>query len=269
MVTAVGLALVTLVGVFDFATGYELSFSIFYLIPIVLVSWCLGSKAGHRISWLSAFVWLLADWSSGHPYSYPWIPIWNMLVRLGFFLIVASILPELKIRLEKESELARRDELTGLPNTRSFYETAENEIRVAAEQGTPLSLAFVEADGLKWINERYGRLAGDQMVCAVAEAIQERVSAPKLVARAAGSLFAILLPDKGAAVAQATLRDLQKSLRDETNRKYKRPMNFGIAGCTFLAAPNNVGALMQEADSLMRRLTDTSKDEIFFEVVEP
>jgi len=128
LVIAISLALLVIIGFLDLETGPQISFSIFYLIPIVLVSWCAGIAAGRWFSILGAIIWLAADLTSGQVYAQIWIPFWNMLVRLSFFIIVASTLASLKIKIEKETESARRDFLTGLANPRGFYENAEVEL---------------------------------------------------------------------------------------------------------------------------------------------
>ena len=268
VLVAVSLAFLSVIGFLDLATGPEISFSIFYLIPIGLVSWCLGAKAGQRFSILAAVVWLMADLSSGQTYSSAWIPYWNMLVRFGFFVIVASILATVRSHTEKEAVSARRDYLTGLPNARAFHELAEAHLQRALDDKKPFILAYVEAEGLQWINERYGRLAGDQMLCAVAETIQSSVSEPNLVARFSGTLFALLLPGTDPVSGKTLLEALQSKLRDQTHRKYQRPMKFAVAGCAFVTAPSGMGEFMQQAERLMARLSQNSVNDLAFEILD-
>jgi hypothetical protein len=106
-VTTQGLALVALIGFLDGISGYEISFSIFYLAPITLVTWQAGRRAGFAVASLSALVWLGADLLSGHPFTHLIIPFWNALVRLSFFLIVVSLLARLKHAYEEQRRIAR------------------------------------------------------------------------------------------------------------------------------------------------------------------
>src|SRR2546427_5023915 len=71
--------LVVLLGVTDAATGHEVSLTIFYLLPIALVSWFVNKWAGLCFSLVSASVWLIADSLSGHLYSYPLMLYWNAI----------------------------------------------------------------------------------------------------------------------------------------------------------------------------------------------
>src|SRR5688572_15172282 len=66
---ALAAALVMLVAVADYVTGYELSLSILYLLPILLATWTLGFSAGLMCSLVSLLAWLLSDAAMGHEYS--------------------------------------------------------------------------------------------------------------------------------------------------------------------------------------------------------
>ncbi len=77
------------VGFFDYITGYEISFFLFYAGPILFAVWYLGSKCATLIVLVSAIVWWWADWKAGHPYFAGWVQIWETIVRLIFFAFVA------------------------------------------------------------------------------------------------------------------------------------------------------------------------------------
>ncbi|HEX7022542.1 MAG TPA: ATP-binding protein [Trueperaceae bacterium] len=103
------LLLVLLVGLLDFLTGADLSFSLFYLLPIALATRQLGRFWGLALSVVSALAWFWADAAAGlHPLG-P-LPFWNALVRLTFFVICVLFLSGLaeRRRLELERELADR-----------------------------------------------------------------------------------------------------------------------------------------------------------------
>lgn len=101
-VTAIGLLLALGIGLVDVTTGAELSFSIFYLIPVCLVVWLAGKKPGVFMSSVAAAIWLWADIVGGTLYTSALFPYWNALVRLGFFLIVTYLLLAFKDAQERE-----------------------------------------------------------------------------------------------------------------------------------------------------------------------
>lgn len=76
-----GLVLIALIGATDFASGPEISFFIFYLIPIALISWYGERPAGYVLALVSAVTWFVVEKSTHPTYSQEWIPVWNATVR--------------------------------------------------------------------------------------------------------------------------------------------------------------------------------------------
>jgi K+-sensing histidine kinase KdpD len=121
-VLAAALTLLALVGIVDRASGYELSLSVLYLVPIAFASWYAGRGVGWAIALVSGLVWLGADLGAGHRYSHSYVMVWNTLVRVSIFVIVADLLARLKAQLVAARQLARSDGLTGIANRRAFDE---------------------------------------------------------------------------------------------------------------------------------------------------
>jgi len=80
---------VLVIGFFDYITGYEISFFLFYAGPILFAVWFLDLNCTVLIVLISAIVWWWADWKAGHPYFASWVQIWETAVRLVFFSFVA------------------------------------------------------------------------------------------------------------------------------------------------------------------------------------
>jgi signal transduction histidine kinase len=95
VVYLIGGALIFVIGLIDHSTGEEVSFSIFYLIPIVYVTWFGKRTFGYLFALLGAATWFYVDSLSAPQFSSPAIPYWNAVVRLGFFLIVVYLTGEL------------------------------------------------------------------------------------------------------------------------------------------------------------------------------
>ena len=74
---------------FDYSTGYEVSLSILYCVPIFIVAWCTDRNSGVLMALLAALTWWWADIQAGHPYLLSWLEYWEVLVRCGFFIITA------------------------------------------------------------------------------------------------------------------------------------------------------------------------------------
>ena len=104
------IALLLLVGLCDYWTGYELSAVPFYSIPILLMVWCGDRNSAVLTALLSAIVWWWADESSGHIYTQAWFQIWETVVRLVYFLVFVAGGSSIKSRitlLEHSRQLER------------------------------------------------------------------------------------------------------------------------------------------------------------------
>lgn len=102
----VAFAQIVCIGCFDLVTGPEISFSIFYLIPIALVAWFTGRRAGYGVSFVAAATWLTADLLTQEHYSYFTIPYWNAAVRMGFFVVMTYALSALRASRIRQEELS-------------------------------------------------------------------------------------------------------------------------------------------------------------------
>ena len=86
---ALTLTLLVLVGLVDYSTGYELSVLIFYLLPVSLATWFVSRRFAIVTSLLSVGVWIAGDIGAGATYSSKGILVWNAMIILCFFLVVA------------------------------------------------------------------------------------------------------------------------------------------------------------------------------------
>jgi signal transduction histidine kinase len=125
-----GLILVLFVGVVDYVTGQELSFSIFYLLPISFVAWYTNSKSGVFMCLISSAIEFVVNSVTGRTYSHYLISCWNSAVMLGFFLISVFILSTLKIEYERRIKLIKelKDSLAELNRTKEELEQTSQDL---------------------------------------------------------------------------------------------------------------------------------------------
>lgn len=214
-VIAFGLVLLASVGALDYLTGYEISFSIFYLLPIALVTCYTPQWVGYFSCGLSAAVWLLVDHTSGHTYSNELIPFWNTGVRLGFFLVTSHLLIQLKTSLRYEQALAKTDGLTGLLNACAFKDLCHHLFELSTRYHHPAMLGFIDIDDFKAVNDTSGHPEGDRVLKRVANALTRCVRATDVVGRMGGDEFAILLPETDYADAQMMFGRIRQELARE------------------------------------------------------
>jgi diguanylate cyclase (GGDEF)-like protein len=249
-VITTGLLLVALLGVADQLSGPNVSFHIFYTVPVFLVAWYAGRGAGLVMCAASALSWLLAAAGAfDHPAS-PLTPYWNMAVRLGFMLVLAHLASAFRKSLEHERGLARRDFLTGAVNARHFDELAASEINRARRHRHPFTVAYMDVDNFKLVNDRHGHNAGDRLLRVVADTIRRNVRVVDAVARLGGDEFAVLMPETGEEAAQLVVRRVRRRLL-EAVRAEGWPVTFSIGVVTWDAPPDSVGEMLRAADAQM------------------
>jgi diguanylate cyclase (GGDEF)-like protein len=264
-VLAVTIALTALLGAIDYLTGSEVSFSIFYLLPVSLAAWYARSIRV-LVCLLCAGTWLGMDLAAGGAYSQQWIPAWNTLVRLGFFVIVARLLGNLRSALEVQTELAERDDLTGVLNARAFNRRYESVARLGRRHGHPAALGYIDLDGFQGVNDSLGHSAGDRVLRAVAERLQAGLRATDVLARIGGDEFAVLLPETDRVGAEVIFRRLHGTLL-ELAVQSGWPIGFSIGVAVFASPPLAADDALHVADELMYRVKRGNKNDLRIESI--
>jgi diguanylate cyclase (GGDEF)-like protein len=257
--------IVLLVGILNHMAGPEISSTIFYLIPIVLVTWFTRRSIGFIFSILSALTWLIADLTSGTAQFNSDIPYWNGVARLGSFFILTFILSALKNTLRQEKEYSRIDFLTGIRNRRYFIELLQMEINRARRYDRAFTVVCIDLDNFKTVNDCFGHSTGDILLRLVARTLQQNIRVTDTVARLGGDEFAILLPETGRNVAEAILQKVQKINLDIMQR-HGWPVTLSIGVATFTSPPSTVDETLRISDQLMYTAKNNGKNSIQYEV---
>ncbi len=248
------LGIVLCVGVADHLTGSETSVILFYLAPIGFGTWYVSLRAGIFLSTAAALVSIAADGLHRLEDAAGPLPVallgWNGLVQLGTSIALVLVLSALRGRLEGEELLARTDALTQIANRRAFFETAALEIERTRRTGRPLTLAYVDIDDFKDVNDTRGHAEGDALLVEVARTIRAGTRAIDAVARLGGDEFGLVLPETDAVESRTMLSRLRSTLLAAMARGGWR-VGFSIGAATFVAAPSSVDEMMARADALM------------------
>jgi diguanylate cyclase (GGDEF)-like protein len=247
---AVGILLVALLGVLDYLNGPDFSLLIFYAVPVFVASWYTGRRVGLIVCAASGLAWLAGAYATTGHFSSPFVAYWNAAVRLGFMVILAHFVAAFKTSLSQERERARTDYLTGAFNGRSFGETAAAEIARARRHPHPFSVAYIDVDDFKTVNDRQGHSAGDRLLKTVADALRRNVRDVDTVARIGGDEFAVLMPETDAHAAQVAMRRMRRRLLEET-RRAGWPVTASVGVVTFALAPDSVDDVLRAADEAM------------------
>jgi diguanylate cyclase (GGDEF)-like protein len=244
-----GFGVIAIVALIDAMTGAYLSLSIFYLIPVIFTAWFLSRRVGMLAAVVSVAAWNYPTLM--HLTTTLWVWGWNTTVRLMFFLVVLQLVHLMRVAKYREASLARTDPLTGVANGRSFNDRAEFELATLRRTGHPLTMAYVDLDRFKHINDTLGHTEGDRLLRAAANAIQSRLRATDLVARLGGDEFGVMLPDTDRDSAPAVLEAIREAVREVVDGAWEAGCTIGAL--TFEMAPESVDFMVRNADELMYR----------------
>jgi diguanylate cyclase (GGDEF)-like protein len=253
-----GVLLLSMVAYLDYITGVEFSFSLFYLLPITLISWAISERLGLVFAILGCGAWIVVDIWSGNRISNLFAYIWNSTARLGFFLLPVFII-RLNRALQREQELARTDFLTGVLNARFFHEMALMEINRSVRYKRPFTIAFIDVDNFKTINDTFGHTIGDSVLRNIALNIKEHLRKTDMIARVGGDEFVVLLPETDAQTAPVVISNMQRELLKGMNEN-GWSITFSIGVLTLSATQISVDEILGKADQLMYSVKNNGKD---------
>ncbi len=235
-------------GFIDWATGAELSFSAFYLLPVTAVAW-----SNDRVKWvgvaiLSAGCWWVADITTAPSYAHPLIPFWNTVMRLAVFLLVGALFAQLRRTLTREQLASSTDYLTGVLNSREFLRRGA-ELVARPGPGT-LTVLFVDIDDFKTVNDTHGHSGGDEVLRRIGAALRGSVRSGDVVGRLGGDEFGLLYVTPTGEGAEEALEELVGRARDAL-RHLDPPVGFSAGAVTFDAPLSSLGSAIEHADRLM------------------
>jgi diguanylate cyclase (GGDEF)-like protein len=258
IVYLVSVLLILIIGITDYISGFEMSFSIFYLIPISFSTFMGNIRIGLFISLLSAITWYSADLLSAHIYTNMVIPVWNAAMRFGYFAIHTIFLAKLLDLYNRSRQNALTDHLTQIPNWRLFKEISDKELKKARRTHLPLTLVYLDLDNFKKLNDTEGHSAGDQLLIMVAKEMNEQIRPSDTVARLGGDEFAILLPETTSENSDEILHRLNKTILKKI-KSNNWPVTLSIGAVTFKSFDLSIDEMLKLADNLMYEVKHSGK----------
>ncbi|HLO25147.1 MAG TPA: diguanylate cyclase [Geobacteraceae bacterium] len=253
-----------LLGGLDYFSGEMLTLSIIYLVPVSFTAWFGGRLAGIVISLVAAVTWLAANYHAGAVAYEPFfLKLWNCITALGFFIVVAVLLDKLRQMLDNEREASRTDYLTGAVNSRAFSEIARAEILRLQRYGHAFTIAYLDLDNFKEVNDRYGHSFGDELLRSVAANIIRTLRKTDVVARIGGDEFIILFPETNYQAALEVIPKVRENLQ-AAMEKLGWSITFSIGVLTCDSPPASQDEMIRQADSLMFRVKRMGKNAVCY-----
>ncbi len=140
--------------------------------------------------------------------------------------------------------------LTQISNRRAFSELAGAEIERMARYGGRFTVAYLDLDNFKEVNDRFGHETGDRVLVLTAQTIRKSLRVNDIVARLGGDEFIVLLPQTEPSDAEAALRKIEAQL-SEVMRQERWPVTVSIGAATFEKPPASVEGMIELVDRLM------------------
>jgi diguanylate cyclase (GGDEF)-like protein len=177
---------------------------------------------------------------------------------------ISETVGRLRGQTEQMSHLALTDPLTGLSNRRHLIQQLDREFTRAKRYQRPLSLVYLDLDGFKSMNDRFGHIFGDEILAGVALQMRSVLRSADMLARIGGDEFAVLLPETELRGALRVAEKLRKSLA-----AYSRRLGPALPTLTFCAGvaqlqedDQSIDGLLGRADKAQYRAKDSGKDKI-------
>lgn len=249
------------IGVIDFLTGIEIRVFPLYFLPIILAAWHLGKPGAAWASFSATIAWAASMYVGGRSYSHWSIWTINFFTQGIAFLVVAMLVAKVREALLRERSLSRTDPLTGLANSRAFYEQARGILALCNRNSRPVTLAYVDLDNFKQVNDSLGHQQGDALLCEVANVFSECLRSSDIPARVGGDEFIILLPETAASDAHAALEKIQRRLVQDP-RFQRCAVTASIGAVAYAHAPDDLDGMIKAADNLMYQVKGASKNNV-------
>ena len=262
VVLLLGLALIAVIAWVDAITGPMVLLNVFYLLPVMFVAWVTASTAYGLLAALATFlVGPVEAYLDGMlVYTLP-VAAWNAGMRTAVFCIVLLLLAEVRKLIARLQEQSLADELTGVANRRAFLIVTAREIERSRRYRHELSLAYLDIDGFKSVNDREGHAVGDRVLVALAGAARATTRSVDTVARLGGDEFVVLMPETDECAALPLADRLREVCAQAASVGASR-LTCSVGVVTFVQPPKDVEELLTSADTLMYEVKAAGGDDV-------
>ena len=255
--------MIGLISIVDYMSRGTFDLSLFYLIPLFLITWYVNTATGIISAGVITLVWGCIEWQVDADLLHGSIVVWNSMADFVLYGLFSMGISYYKGLIKKLHVAAESDELTGAANRRCFYRYANREISRSRRFGGLFSIVYFDIDNFKAVNDTLGHNAGDALLCRTVSVLCSHSRNIDMIARLGGDEFAVLLPETGQDAARSYIAKLHSLLRGLADQK-GWPVTFSIGVITCTAAPRSVEELISQADGLMYAVKQSGKNNVAF-----
>ncbi len=261
LLTAACFVLIDLIARLHYVTGFAYEFNSLYTLPLLASAWCLGN-----IACVCTTVFCLAEWAytdirldGGQSGLLPLVC--NTATRAVTIGCVIVLLKRLRRALQQEWDNSRQDQLSGLWNRRYFLELGATILTFAKRHDLPVTMAFMDLDRFKEVNDTLGHAVGDDLLRTVAAGMRAHFRAEDLLARLGGDEFAAIMPGMTAQDARTRLESLRDKIREAMGQR-RWPVTLSIGAVSFVVVEGGIEDMVSAADAVMYEAKAAGRDRL-------
>jgi len=172
--------------------------------------------------------------------------------------ILEEMRRELKLYFLQIKKLAVTDELTQIPNRRAFLNDAQEALSLSERYDRPLTIALMDIDHFKEVNDTYGHDMGDKILQDVANLITDMTRSTDIFARYGGEEFIICMPETDMNEAKIVTEKIREGIQNH-NFAHEQTLTSSI-GLSTKSTNRNLVALIQEADQAMYKAKKSGRN---------
>ena len=256
-----GFALLFLILLIDILSPDDYRFVLLYLFPAAIIA--LNAKSMKVVILALVICTLFENYflhRDGYfPLYFTWIEVLNILVRFLATVLIMWLARSLRRSQLRVNLLANTDSLTGLWNRRWARIVIEQAIAKLQESYEVFSVALIDVNDFKKINDVRGHIVGDQVLTKIAHSLQEFTSDNAIFFRLGGDEFLIVAP-KLNSQQMTTMCDKIVSTVNQIMKDSGYPVSLSIGMATYTEAPKSVSDILHEVDLEMYRHKTQNKN---------
>ena len=257
--------MILVLGIVQFMIGGIINIAPLYIFPPLFSSWYGSKTAGLLSALFSTLVFVTIEViSSRASFAFDALLFFSLPYLLAYSLL-AILITNFRNVHRIEVHAADTDNLTGIHSARSFYAELANELLRSKRYDHVFSLAYIDIDNFKNINDSLGHTAGDNLLKEVADCLVSSLRTTDIVSRLGGDEYVCLLPETNQEEAKPAFLKAMELLKKRM-KKRNWEVSFSIGVVTFENLPEDIKEAIDIADKLMYSVKNDDKNNVAYQV---